>query len=164
MTLTNNNVFLSIYMITYLLNLTCLCYIVKTSISEKITLSSIPEIHFHIMTYSKLKNIYTGLLLTLSGLPPFILFFIKFNFLLSILSKTAIYSCTLIYIIFFLNMMFYIQTFLNKNYNKNQVIFTEKKQNINYLIIYFIVFNLFLTVLSMFFFQDFFLILSLMFK
>jgi formate hydrogenlyase subunit 3/multisubunit Na+/H+ antiporter MnhD subunit len=91
------------------------------------------------MKYSKFKNIYVGLLLTLTGLPPFILFFVKFNYLLEIFYKLNFMMCAIVYIMFFLNMLFYIQSFLNKKTNSDKIFYKKQLEHYNYKILYFII-------------------------
>ena len=71
---------LNFYIFMYVLNLICLVYLIKTTFENKITLTSIPHMLMYIEQFSKYKYLYYSLFLALTGIPPFLLFFIKFNF------------------------------------------------------------------------------------
>ena len=74
--------YLSIYLLLYVLNLISLHFLLKQMFGEK--LYSLPLMHmvYHIIRYSKLKALYYGLAISLTGLPLFIFFFVKFSFLI----------------------------------------------------------------------------------
>ena len=115
-----------------------------------------------ILKFSKLKNIILLLFLSLTGLPPFIMFFIKFNYLINILYKTNFFVIILIFIIFFLNMLFYIQIFFHKNHQIHLVYKKNKKKIINFNLVYIIIFFLFFNFFSILFFSDFYYIIKLL--
>jgi len=127
---------------------------------------SISYLNFFINKFSKFKVLYLLLLLSLSGLPPFFLFLVKTNILISILNKSNILDICFIFIIFFLNMLFYVQIFYNKNINYSIKIENNKKnvKNINFKLYYSIIFLLIFLIFSVFFFIDIFFILKLIYK
>jgi len=158
-------IFLNMYVCFYLFTLIQIQFILTKYLSNNIINNSLPYLNFYINKFSKYKIIYFILLLSLTGLPPFILFFIKFNFLINILFKYNIFVIILIFFIFFFNMLFYIQIFYNKNINYDiKLIKNNKKTNINFKVIYFIVFYIFLLFFSIFFFSDIVYIFKLIYK
>lgn len=116
----------------------------------------------YIWKFSKLKNIIFFLFLSLAGLPPFIMFFIKFNYLINLLYKLNFIFIICIFLIFFLNMIFYIQIFFHKNINiLIKFVKPHHRQYIRYQYIYLIVWFSFFIFLSIFFFSDYIFIFSL---
>ena len=71
-----------------------------------------------IQKYKTNKNLYFWLLFSLTGLPPVGLFFIKFNIFFFILYQTHFIVICLLFLVFFLNMLFYIQMFNFRNFKK----------------------------------------------
>ena len=84
-----------------------LIYILKNMFSNEITLKSIPHMIYYITEFSNVSVLYYGLVIALTGIPPFVLFFIKFNFLLDCLHMFDIFIFYLLVIGFFLNIFFY---------------------------------------------------------
>ena len=157
-------IFLNIYITFYLLTLVQLQFFFNKILFNNYKNISLVYINFYINKFSKYRILYFILFLSLSGLPPFILFFIKFNFLINILFKYNIFMVFFIFFIFFFNMLFYIQIFYNKNINYNIMLYKPSSKNyINYKIIYIITFYIFLILLSIFFFQDYFFIFKLIY-
>lgn len=158
----NMTIFLNFYIITYLLTLVQINYLLSNYIFNNNSNFSLNYMIIYILKFNKLKNIIFVLILSLAGLPPFIMFFIKFNFLINTLYKTNIFIIITIFIVFFLNMIFYIQVFFHKNsqislnYKKN-----KKKKLLNYSIVYVITFFILFNMLSILFFSDFYFILKL---
>lgn len=68
--------------------------------------------------YNIFKNIFFFFIFALTGLPPVGLFFIKFNILAVILYNTHVVCFLVLFVLFFLNMLYYIQLFNIKNYKK----------------------------------------------
>ncbi len=159
--LTNMTIFLNFYIFIYFATLIILNFLILDQFKNKFNNFSLNNLLLYILKFNKLKTIIFLLLLSLSGLPPFILFFIKFNFLINLLYKTNFFIIMLIFIIFFLNMIFYIQTFFNKNQNLNLKLIKLTKKNYHLNLIYFIIFFIFLNFLSIFFFIDFYFIFKL---
>jgi NADH:ubiquinone oxidoreductase subunit 2 (subunit N) len=69
--------------------------------------------------YTKFKLTFYLLIFTLTGLPPVGLFFIKFNIFVYILYQTHFILVITLFLIFFCNMLYYIQLFNIKNFKKN---------------------------------------------
>ena len=160
----NMTIYLNFYIITYLLTLIQIQYLLSKHLSTSVLHNSLPYLNFYINKFSKFKSIFFILFLSLSGLPPFFLFFIKFNLLINLFYKLNIFSAIIVFIIFFLNMLFYVQFFLNKNINYDVKI---QKNNINNEIdlsaIFTIVFFCFMLVFSVFFFSDIYYILKMLY-
>ena len=154
-------IFLNIYILFYIINLFSLYYLFKNTFNENISSLSLPYIVYFINKFSKLKSLYYGLILNLVGIPPFLFFFIKFNFLIHMLPKVSFFIFYVLFLILFLHMIFYIQGLYLKNIkvDLNVVKFTNK--SINYNTIFFIVFFLLLSYLSIFFFIDLFIFITL---
>ncbi len=155
-------IYLNLYIYFYVINLICIHYILKNIFSEKANTLSIPYILHYILNLSNYKQLIFSLILALTGIPPFIMFFFKFNYLIHILSKLSyIYLYLIVFIIFF-NMIFYIQIFLFKNLNINNNYKKLKKKKLNFKIILAIYFFLFFLFTSIFFVLDIYFI-SLMY-
>ncbi len=68
--------------------------------------------------YVPTKNLFFFLIFSLTGLPPVGLFFVKFNILVYIIYQTHIFAMLILFLMFFLNMVYYIQLFNFKNFKK----------------------------------------------
>ena len=106
-------VFLSIYIIIYTITICCLVYLLPSAspIDDNNNLFTFIS---KINTFNKLKPIIFTLLLSLSGLPPFLLFFLKFNYLTFLVFSMNPIIIFFVFIIFFLNMLYYVQVFFFK--------------------------------------------------
>lgn len=155
-------IYLNLYILFYLLTLIKLNYLL-ISYSTTFFNNSLQYIFYFLLKYNKLKSIILLLFLSLSGLPPFILFFIKFNYLINLLNYTNFIIIITVFIIFFLNMLFYIQIFFFKNININIVVKKNKNVFLNFFNLYYIVFYLFLIFFSIFFFTDIYYIVTLIY-
>ncbi len=151
-------IYLNFYIIIYLLTLINIQYLITKHLSSSVLHNSLPYLNFYINKFSKFKTLFFLLFLSLTGLPPFFLFFVKINLLINLFFKLNIFSTLLIFIIFFLNMLFYVQFFLNRNINYDMILKkSNKKTSINLFNIFFIVFYCFIIFFSLFFFFRFFL-------
>jgi hypothetical protein len=161
-----------IYVVFYLLIFLSICFFLFTQIPfYVITHFSIPNVMIFLQKYKYLSFFYFWLLFMLTGLPPFGLFFVKFNIFFFILHNTNIISIVLIFFFFFFNMLFYLQVFNFKNFKKNNYhlvtpeIFLLWKDNHNfttystYSIVKFSVNILFFLFFMFLFFADYYLIL-----
>ena len=154
-------IFLNIYIIFYIINLFSLYYLFKNTLGEGINSISLPYIIYFINKFSKLKPLYYGLILNLVGIPPFLFFFIKFNFLIHMLPKVSFFIFYILFLILFLHMIFYIQGLYLKNIKIDLSIVKFNHKVINFNTIFFIVFFLLLSYLSIFFFIDLFIFITL---
>jgi len=93
---------------------------------------------FFLNKYTKIKETFYFLIFILTGLPPFGLFFVKFNILTFLLYQTSFFSLIVIFFLYFLNMLYYSQIFNLKNFKKknsqvvNYTFFTFWDKNFNY--------------------------------
>ena len=71
-----------------------------------------------IQKYTRVKSLYLWLFFSLTGLPPVGLFFIKFNIFFLILYQTHIFVIIVLFLLFFLNMLYYAQLFNFRNFKK----------------------------------------------
>jgi formate hydrogenlyase subunit 3/multisubunit Na+/H+ antiporter MnhD subunit len=147
-------VMLNLYVVLYIITLLCLQLLIKNIFTNKINTVSLPHMIYYIIKFSKYKIIFFLLIFSLTGIPPFLFFFIKFNYLLSTLSKFDFITITIIFMIFFLNMLFYIQFFLIKNIKFDMEYIKLSKKKVNFHLIYFINSILMLNFFSIFFFQN----------
>lgn len=123
--------------------------------------------------YTNTNTFFFLLILSMSGLPPVLLFFIKINFFLTFFSAISFFLQICLFIFFFFTMLYYLQIFNILNTREPLAIselqlFTQKLFSSNYLAFYYQFFFLFMCYLgiiflSFFFFSDFFLILSAFF-
>lgn len=130
-----------------------------------------------IQKYVPTKSLFLFLVFSLTGLPPVGLFFVKFNILAFVLYQTHIFVIISLFLLFFLNMLYYIQLFNFKNFKKpiysilNSQVFTIWNQGTffksyfttyrSYKLTLLIVNVLFLLLLTIVFFSDYFLIMAL---
>ena len=161
-----------LYVFFYLFLVLGIFFFIFTQIPFYVLINfSIPNIMIFLQKYKYLSFFYFWLLFMLTGLPPFGLFFIKFNIFFFLLHSSNIISFILLFSFFFFNMIFYLQVFNFKNFKKNNYhvvspeIFSLWKDNNNYttystyFITKFSVNILFFFFFMFFFFSDFYLIL-----
>lgn len=153
--------YLTIYLIIYIITLLCLQYIIKTTFTDKVVIHSFSQTVLHVLKYSKLKPLFYGLFLLLTGIPPFFLFYIKFNYLIEVTWHLNIILIGFIFLFFFLNMLYYIQLFVVRNTNILLNTKIVKKQRIKYNIIFFITFVVFMQIFGIFFLTDIYMFLNL---
>lgn len=153
--------YLNFYIIVYIITLWKLSYLLNSVFGfEKLSTTS--YIILYVLKFSKLKHLILLNILSLTGLPPFLIFFIKFNYLVNVLHTSNFFVFFFIFIILFINMIFYIQIFFFKHTKNFKILKkTTKSLKIRYKQIYSIVFFLFFNFFSVFFFADFFFILKL---
>lgn len=142
---------------------------------QLITKWSLTSYLVFLQKYTNIKNLFFFLIFSLTGLPPVGLFFIKFNILTFILYQTHIFLVIFLFLIFLLNMFYYIQLFNIKNFktniysNLNANLFqTWQKDTYNnqhsyhtYYQINFIILVLCIIFCMIFFYIDFLLVLNL---
>lgn len=143
-----------------------------------VTQHSIPTFVIFLQRYIPVKNLFFFLIFSLTGLPPFGLFFVKFNILAFILYQTHIFFIVILFIMFFLNMLYYMQLFNFRNFKKMsystvtpQLITSLRQTNYSsqnrityrtYKLTCTLVTILFFLIFSLFFINDFFLILNIL--
>ena len=147
--------YLSVYLIFYIINLISLFYITKTIFSNKITRISLPHMILYIIKFSKLKNIYYALILNLTGIPPFLLFFVKVHYLIVAFSKVSFIMFYLIFLLLYLNMIYYLQGFYLKGITLDFKYIRLNREQLSYKELYTINFFIGISYLSVFFFLDF---------
>lgn len=152
--------FLNIYIIIYSISLSAVFYFFK--ISGLVKVSSLSSLLSNINTFNKLKSPILTLLVSLSGLPPFFLFFIKFNILTYILFTLNPIISFFVFLVLFLNMLYYIQIFFFKNSVLSIHKKSIKKQYVNYNIVFNIYLFIFGLIFSIFFTSDISYILNLL--
>ena len=156
-------IYLNLYIFLYLINLFFLLFIVNKTFNNTITSVSLPYMIHYITKFSKLRFLYYSLVLNLVGIPPFIFFFIKFNFLINIFSKLNFILFYIVFLVLFLNVLFYIQTFYLKNINVDFNYIKLKKSKINQNQLYSIFFFTLISYFSVFIYSDLFLVFTLNF-
>lgn len=109
--------FLNCYLIIYFVTFVYIQIFLTQFLNIDYSIKHINYLITYIIKFSKYKNLILALLLTLSGLPPFYLFIVKFNILIFLLHKINIIYIIIIFVIFYLNMLFYVQIFIFKNNN-----------------------------------------------
>jgi|688.fasta_scaffold531811_1 hypothetical protein len=135
--------------------------IIKDDFSDK----SLVFAHYYIVKFCKLKYIYYLLLLSLAGLPPFLFFFLKSNFIINVMGSVSFYCNLFIFLCYFLNMLFYIQVYLQKNYNFDEIDFLNTQtEAYNYKTINRIICLIFISIFGVIFAPDLFFILNLFFS
>lgn len=133
-------IYLNFYIIIYLLTLIKINYLLINHVFISNSSNSVSYLFIYILKFNKLKTLIFLLFLSLAGLPPFIMFFIKFNYLINLLYKLNFFLIICIFLIFFLNMLFYIQLFFHKNVNITlKLIKPSQKRYLQYNNIYSIV-------------------------
>jgi hypothetical protein len=155
-------IYLNFYLLIYVITLINLNFLLKNYLSINNSQNSISYVFSYVNKFSKFKNIILNLFLSLVGLPPFILFFIKFNYLINLIYKLNFFLIFLVFLIFFLNMIFYVQVFFYKNNKLNiNIVKPLKKNNLNYLAIFYIIWFILFNFFSLFFFSDLFYVFTL---
>jgi len=157
-------IWINLYVVVYLYLMISLHIILRNIISGKLNTNSIIFAHYYIIKFSKFRSIYRWILLSLAGLPPFLFFFVKSNIIISVIGNITFFCSILIFFSFFLNMLFYTQLFIKKNYNfEDMNFFNDKSQKCNFKTIYKVVVLLVLTTFSIVFTPDVYFITNLFF-
>jgi len=141
--------------------------ILSRVIQNDFSTKSLVFAHYFIIKFSKLKSIYYALLLSLAGLPPFLLFFVKANYIISFIGSVNFYCSLIIFLCFFLNMLFYTQLYLQKNYIFDDTDFFNHRDEIkphDYKIIKKIILLLVITMFGVVLAPDLFFITNLFFS
>jgi hypothetical protein len=146
--------FLTIYIVFYTLTLCALQYLLKNTFNTQPNFNSIPHMAYYIINFSKLKYLYFGLIIALTGIPPFLLFFIKFHYLIQISNRIGFIGFACTFFLLFLNMLFYAQLNITKNVSFEWNTIKLKKKNIDIGVLLLINTLLTLFFLSMFFLPD----------
>ena len=115
-------IYLNFYIFIYLITLVKINYLLINHVFLTNSQNSISYLMTYILKFNKLKVIIFSLFLSLAGLPPFIMFFIKFNYLINLLYKLNFFLILFVFVIFFFNMLFYVQLFFHKNINISLVL------------------------------------------
>lgn len=166
-----------LYVFMYLFIFLGLLSLVFTQISLHIfTNYSAMSLMLFIQKYIPVKNLIFFLIFALTGLPPFGLFFVKFNILSFVLYQTHFFVIVILFLMFFLNMLYYAQlfnfkNFKSKNYHQfNADLFSKEELSTTfqgrrstystYSLLLFIINTLTMLVFSILFFNDFFLIVN----
>lgn len=155
------SVYLSIYLVFYTLNLLALQLLLMRTFGSKLKKISISNMWLYIVEYSKFKSLYFALIIALTGLPPFILFFVKFNYLIESYGRLGFFFFYVVFLTVFTNMIYYAQPILFKNVKLDFDVTTIKGSKVTYNELFFIVMLLGFFFLSVFFFPDLCIISSL---
>ena len=131
-----------------------------------------------IQKYTRVKSLYLWLFFSLTGLPPVGLFFIKFNIFFLILYQTHIFVIIVLFLLFFLNMLYYAQLFNFRNFKKpiyhlmspnfvfswykSEIIHSQFTTYSTYRLILTTVNTLIFITLMLFFFSDYFLVFNVL--
>ena len=150
--------FVLIYVTLYTICLISIIYLIKTTFLNKITSKSLPHMVYYIVNFSKISYLYYGLITALTGIPPFVMFFIKFDMLIVTLGKFGFILFTILFIILFVNMIFYLQGIYLKNVEFSLDYINITKKKVSYKAIFIINFFLVLFYISIFFIPDIFLV------
>lgn len=84
--------------------------------------------HLFLIKYTKIKYLYLFLLISLAGLPPFLLFFIKTNYIISFIGTISFYMIFFIFLCYFVNMIYYTQLFIHRNSLFDDIDFVHMKR------------------------------------
>jgi len=128
--------------------------------------------------YKHTKNLYLWLFFCLTGLPPVGLFFVKFNIFFYVLYQSHLFVIIVLFLLFFLNMLYYAQVFNFRNFKKSMyTVITPKMFTVwnsneffgkfmstynTYYLTLAIINIIMLLVLTALFFTDYFLILNIL--
>ena len=100
--------YLGFYILFYAINLISLNYLLIKMFNLNLTTLSITHMLYYIMQFAKLKKTYYSLVVSLVGLPPFLMFFIKFNFLLEAYDRLGFFLFYIVFLTVAYKMFFYI--------------------------------------------------------
>jgi NADH:ubiquinone oxidoreductase subunit 2 (subunit N) len=166
-----------VYTFIYILVVINLLVITSLALPFKLlTEHSISFFSVFLQKYTKLKLPFYLLIFMLTGLPPVGLFFIKFNVFIYILYQTHFILVITLFLIFFCNMLYYIQLFNIKNFKKNVYanVYNVTINNwysmqlvslgggyVTYTLVYLVSILLIMLTLTIFFYSDFFIIFNL---
>lgn len=151
-----------LYLSFYILNLILLLiFFFEFIIELNIQTVYLTKFMIWIQQYTNVSYLYLLILVAFSGLPPVILFFIKFQIIVNYVIYWDFFTSALIFVFFFINMIFYLQFFkfktqwlylceLFKKKKINKITIHNKTYNVRY----FLHFNLLILFFSIFIFQD----------
>lgn len=158
-------IWINLYLILYFYLMLSLHIILRKVIVGEFSGRSIVFAHYYIIKFSKFKNLYYCLLLALAGLPPFLFFFIKSNFIIGVIGSVNFFCSFLIFLSFFFNMLFYTQLFIKKNYIFDEMEFLDHRtEPYNYKTINNIILVLVVTTFGIVLAPDLFFITNLFFS
>ena len=149
--------YLNIYIFFYIINLLSLQFLLKQMFGSKLYTLSLTHMTYHIFRYSRLKFLYFGLVVSLAGLPPFFLFFVKFNFLIESYFHFGFFFFYIVFLTICVHMFFYIQPIILNNTSFDAIPNKFSDTSIKYNELCLIVFFFFFSIVSIFFFPDFYL-------
>lgn len=167
------------YTVVYLLLFLCLLIISFFNLPiQLLTNLSASTFFVYLYKYSIFRFLFLFLIFCLTGLPPVGFFLIKFNIFCFVLYQTHVISAIILFLLFFFNMIFYIQFFTFKN-NKLNLYSTVNTKHLSfwhddrtralqfttynsYNLILFIVNVSFVLVSMILIFNDYFFILNLL--
>lgn len=164
-----------LYIFMYLSIFLSLFILAFTQLPLKIvTHYSLPTFIVFLQKYIPTKNIFLLLIFSLTGLPPVGLFFVKFNILTFLLYQTHFFTSICLFLMFLLNMFYYVQLFNFKNFNKRiyhtitpdfvkdwKHTFHTKSSYSTYRLFLFVINTLLFLKLAIIIFSDYFIILAL---
>ena len=101
---------------------------------------SLPHMNYYIVEYSKVKELYYGLLIALTGLPPFLLFFVKFNYLIETYTKFGFFFFYIVFLGVCLQMVYYVQPIITENVKMELSLIDLKSCEFTFAELFFIVF------------------------
>jgi len=153
--------YLNIYIYFYVINLISLLYLLIKMFGNSLKILPLSHLLYYIIKYSKLKITFYALVIALTGLPPFLLFFAKFNLLTSVYGSIGFFYFYVAFLTICYKMFFYIQMIILKNIKFEIDIENVYNTNLSQFSFFFIHLNLFISIYSVFFFPDIFLISQL---
>lgn len=107
--------YLNIYIMFYIITMLGLLVSVKRVTSTTAGDVSLQHIAYFFLRYSRFKFVYYTLLVSLTGLPPFFLFFIKFNILIEVYARVGFFMFFFVFLVVCVNMYYYVQPVVCRN-------------------------------------------------
>ena len=150
--------YLGFYILFYAINLISLNYLLIKMFNLNLTTLSITHMLYYIMQFAKLKKTYYSLVVSLVGLPPFLMFFIKFNFLLEAYDRLGFFLFYIVFLTVAYKMFFYIQIIITKSMEFEIGIDHFKDCTLSFNSLFFIHLFLFIYFFSVFFLPDLYLL------
>jgi hypothetical protein len=150
--------YLSFYILFYTINLISLNYLLIKMFNFNLITLSISHMLYYIVEFSKLKKTYFSLVVSLVGLPPFLMFFIKFNFLLEAYDRLGFFFFYIMFLTVAYKMFFYIQALITKNMEFEVHLDHFNDCTLSFSSLFFIHLFLFIFFLSVFFLPDLYLL------
>lgn len=123
---------------------------------------SLQHLIYFFLRYSRYKFFYYLLMVSLTGLPPFFLFFVKFNLLIEVYARIGFFMFFFVFLTVCVNMYYYVQPVVLRNTEFEVANVLRGDNYLSFFEISILVFINFFLLFGVIFFPDILLVCSLL--